>query len=72
MDWPVSQDELSGWLAQLVRVVPDTAMVTGSIPANPRGVGFCGAYTLPDETPPDGKIHPLSKMAVIFEPIRRF
>ena len=28
--------------------------------------------TLPDATPPVGKIHPFSKIAVNFEPIQRF
>jgi hypothetical protein len=28
--------------------------------------------TLPDATPPVGKIHPLRKIAVSFEPIQRF
>ena len=28
--------------------------------------------TLPDETPPVGKIHPFSKIAVTFVPIQRF
>ena len=28
--------------------------------------------TLPDATPPVGKIHPFSKIAVTFEPIQRF
>ena len=30
------------------------------------------AQSLPDEAPPVGKIHPFSKIAVTFEPIRRF
>ena len=28
--------------------------------------------TLPDATPPVGKIHPFSKIAVTFEPMQRF
>ena len=28
--------------------------------------------TLPEEAPPMGKIHPFSKMAVIFEPVMQF
>jgi hypothetical protein len=30
------------------------------------------AQTLPDATPPIGKIHPFSKMAVTFEPLMGF
>ena len=30
------------------------------------------AQTLPDATPPIGKIYPFSKMAVTFEPVMRF
>ena len=34
---------------------------------------FAGcAQNLPDEAPPIGKIHPLIKIAVTFEPIQRF
>ena len=30
------------------------------------------AQTLPDATPPIGRIYPFSKMAVTFEPVMRF
>ena len=30
------------------------------------------AQTLPDATPPIGKIHPFSKMAITFEPLMHF
>ena len=30
------------------------------------------AQTLPDATPPIGKIHPFSKMAITFEPLKQF
>ena len=65
-----------GWECRLwsrgLDTVPERSFDKRALPATNKPAAQDEGQTLPDATPPVGKIHPFSKIAVTFKPIQRF